>query len=107
MYRAAKARGQFSQMVHVEVVVVFRVKARGTIVAALDDVPRNTRKAQACAAGHDDILIEDSSPRLAEKVVCSLWGKPNLLGMANRRDKPRRPRRVPRIEHVADPIPRV
>ncbi len=54
---AAKLGGEFLQIMQVELEVFFGVKAHGTVVAALDDVPRNAGDGEAGATGHDGYRV--------------------------------------------------
>ncbi len=53
----AKLGSEFLQVMQVELEVFFGVKAHGTVVAALDDVPGNARDGEAGATGHDGLLV--------------------------------------------------
>ena len=66
VHGAAELVGKLFQVLQVELVILFSMKADGAIVAALDDVPRNAGKGKAGAAGHEGLDIKDGEATLAE-----------------------------------------
>ena len=66
VYGAAKLVGKLFQVVQVELVVLFGMKADGAIVAALNDVPSNAGEGKAGAAGHEGFVCEEGEATLAE-----------------------------------------
>ena len=52
VYRAAELVSELFEVVQVKLVILFAVEADGTIVATLNDVPRNAGEGQAGATGH-------------------------------------------------------
>jgi len=66
VHGAAELVGKLFQVVQVELVVLFGMKADGAIVASLDDVPRNAGEGKAGAAGHEGLDIKDGEATLAE-----------------------------------------
>ena len=56
--RTAELVGKLLEVMQVELLVVFGMKADRTIVASLNDVPRNTGKRQTGAARHGGGLGE-------------------------------------------------
>ena len=51
--------GEFLKGMQVELVTLFGIETDRAIVAALEDVPRNTRNREACATRHKEFSVTD------------------------------------------------
>src|SRR4051812_38672763 len=70
MHRAARFDGGFPQQSEVQLAIGIIDEAGGAVVAALDDVPRDSGQAKTSTTGHGDLLW----PRSTRRSIVALTG---------------------------------